>query len=301
MKGYNLYSYRPYKPLLRNIGDIYICRVAPNRNTIHFEWLDSGDAPYSIYCRAMGEEAFTLCGTTEATEFDITHLSEGKDYEFFVCAGEKKSLVRLARTGPVEGTVVNYIHPLDTAYAFSGHYLGSPGILRHPQGHLLASMDVFRGNYPMNLSLIFRSDDDGKTWRHVCELMPCLCPKLFLHKGELYVLAKSTNSGDLLISKSTDGVIREWDFQDMDKHDVRNCQSLLRSKDMSHWEVVKHLLDYRDQDPQQVGVQYTDFIFEGDDMLYLTRTALNGAHSFHDANYSVFHRLKNFRTNPTLE
>ena len=28
MKGYNLWSYAPYKPLLRNVGDIYICRTA---------------------------------------------------------------------------------------------------------------------------------------------------------------------------------------------------------------------------------------------------------------------------------
>ncbi len=34
---------------------------------------------------------------------------------------------------------------------------------------------------------------------------------------------------------------------------------------------------------------------EGDDIIYLCRTALNGAHNFHDSNYSTFHRIKNFR------
>ena len=35
--------------------------------------------------------------------------------------------------------------------------------------------------------------------------------------------------------------------------------------------------------------------FEGDDLVYLCRTALNGAHNYHDANYSTFHRLSHFR------
>ena len=50
MKGYSLWSYAPYKPLLRNVGDIYICRVAPNKNSIHFEWLDTGDI-YSVFTK----------------------------------------------------------------------------------------------------------------------------------------------------------------------------------------------------------------------------------------------------------
>lgn len=481
MKGYNLYSYRWYKPPLKELGDIYICRVAPSENAIHFEWHDAGEASYCIYCRPMGEGEFALCSTTEATAFDITGLPEGKDYEFYVCAGEKKSLVRLARTGPVEGTVVNYLHPLDKVYEFSGQYLGSPSLVRHDDGHLLASMDLFQGKNAMNFTLVYRSDDDGKSWQHVCELVPCTGATLFMHRGELYALGRSADYGDLLISKSTDGgntfcapmcILRgansykpcngvhinpqkpicyqgrlyaslEWgnwanktyghaamvmscdenadlmnpenwslteprpfdrfvpelellpmdsitiegnvvaspegklynvmrfgyykkalayeidlenpeaqlkyshliefpanqskfiiqydevsgyyytigcyytidsqlynpedgtivsfDFQDMDKHDVRNCQSLIRSKDFVNWEVVKHLLDYRDQDPMYVGLQYTDFLMEGDDMLYLTRTGLNGANSFHNSNYCVFHRLKNFRTDPTLE
>ena len=51
MKGYNLWSYAPYRPFLHNVGDIYICRIAPSENTIHFEWLDSEDTEYSIFYR----------------------------------------------------------------------------------------------------------------------------------------------------------------------------------------------------------------------------------------------------------
>ena len=49
MKGYNLWSYAPYRPFFRNVGDIYICRVAPNETTIHFEWLDIGAEEYSVF------------------------------------------------------------------------------------------------------------------------------------------------------------------------------------------------------------------------------------------------------------
>ena len=205
MKGYNLWSYAPYKPLLRNVGDIYICRIAPDENKIHFEWLDIGTAEYSVFYRKRNENDFIFCGKTNGTEFAIENLHTDTDYEFYIETEKKKSLVRLARTGKAVGTVVNYLHPDDEAYSFSGRYLCSPSLVRHPDGFLLASMDVFGPNQPQNLTLIFRSDDDGETWHYVSELMPCFWGKLFIHKNELYMLSCSTEYGDLLIGKSTDG------------------------------------------------------------------------------------------------
>lgn len=76
----------------------------------------------------------------------------------------------------------------------------------------------------------------------------------------------------------------------------RNLLSLMRSTDMENWELVCDLLDKRDEDMEKVGFQYVDFEFEGADILYLCRTALNHAHNFHDANYSTFHRISDFRT-----
>ncbi len=205
MKGYNLWSYVPYKPLLRNVGDIYICRIAPNVNNIHFEWLDTKNEEYTVFYRKRNTEEFIVCGKTCGTEFNIENLETNTDYEFYIQSGEKKSLVRLARTGKPVGTVVNYLHPDDEAYSFSGRYLCSPSLVRHPGGFLLASMDLFAAEHPQNLTLIFRSDDDGKTWHYVSELMPCFWGKMFIHNGELYMLSCSTEYGDLLIGKSTDG------------------------------------------------------------------------------------------------
>jgi len=455
MKGYNLWSYAPYKPLLRDVGDIYICRIAPNENSIHFEWLDIGKVEYSVFYRTRNAENFIYCGQTNTTEFDIENLETDTDFEFYVCSGEKKSLVRLARTGKTVGTVVNYLHPDDEAYSFSGRYLCSPSLVRHPDGFLLASMDLFAGGHPQNLTLIFRSDDDGETWHYVSELMPCFWGKMFIHNGELYMLSCSTEYGDLLIGKSTDGgktfsapvcllrgsngksgyagvhknpqnicvyngrlyntlewgawankeychaamvmscdinddllVPENWSFTPprkfdpnfapevahlpcntmtiegtlvvdpknrllnvmrfggdrcvlayevntqnpdaelsyshcisfpanlskfMIKYDAvskkyysiasrlhenmntnRNLLSLMVSDDLENWYVVADLLDFSDQDPQKIGFQYVDFEIEGDDIIYLCRTAMNNAHNYHDANYSTFHRIKNF-------
>lgn len=455
MKGQKNWSYKPYKPLLTYMGDIYICRIVPYTDKIHFEWLPIDAETYSVYCRKRYTADFIHICDTKETYCDIENLSPDTNYEFYVEADGKKSRHRFARCGESIGTVVNYLHPEDSAYAFSGNYLCSPSIVKHPDGYLLASMDVFGIGTPQNLTLIFRSDDDGETWHYVSELMPCFWGKLFIHKGEIYMLGCSTEYGDLLIGKSTDGgktftapvcLLRgsngkagkpgvqqspenvisykgrlwhaiewgswsntdytfasiimscdenddlldpeNWSFTEPRKfahfapeleylpmkamaiegtlavspdgkllniqrfakegsvltyevntedpeaiqtyyglidftagcskftirqdevsgnyysvatrfydtnYYARNLLSLMRSKDLVTWEVACDLYDFRDRDQKFVGLQYVDFQFDGDDIIYLCRTALNGADSFHNANYSTFHRIKNFR------
>jgi len=456
MKGYNYWSYAPYKPLLWNTGDIYVCRIVPYENSIHFEWLKNEDDKFEVYFRIRDDGEFVLCGSTDKSEFDITGLTEDTDYEFYVKSGDKKSRIRLARCGKSVGTVVNYLHPEDEAYSFSGRYLCSPSLVRHPDGYLLASMDLYAADHPQNLTLIFRSDDNGETWHYVSELMPCFWGKLFIHKGELYMLACSTEYGDLLIGKSLDGgktfsapvtLLRgsngknrndgihknpqnivyhngrlyetlewgtwkgkeshhsamvmscdenadilnpeNWSFTEpkkfsptdapeladmpectmtiegtlvvspenkllnimrfskpgcaivyevntqnhesplrycycmdfnanfskfMIKYDsqsgryitiadyiynencIRNYLVLMESSDLNKWNIVCDLLDFCDADKNKIGFQYVDFEIENDDIIYLCRTAINNAHNFHDANYSTFHRIKNFRS-----
>lgn len=457
MKGVNSWSYRPYRPCLTEVGDIYICRLAPSRAAIHLEWLSVGELEYSVYYRLRDEGDFVCVCKTKENFCDISDLETERDYEFYVEAGDLRSRIRLARTGESVGCVVNYLHPDDEAYAFSGRYLCSPSLVRHPDGYLLASMDVYAGEHPQNLTLIYRSDDDGKSWRYVSELMPCFWGKMFIHKGELYMLACSTEYGDLLIGKSNDGgenfsapvtLLRgsngkkgncgvhknpqnmlcrggrlwgtlewgswgnkvfchaammmscdidadllspeSWSFTEprpfdnfapeleglplntmtiegtpveapdgrllnimrfgkfgnviayeadeanpdaplkyshciefpanfskfMIKYDersgnyfsvatrvwdrerkrARNLLSLMCSPDLENWRVVRDIFDYRDCDDDKVGFQYVDFSIEGDDLIFLCRTALNGAHSYHDSNYSTFHRIENFRS-----
>ena len=465
MTGYNQWSYHPYQPPLWNAGEIYICRIAPDAGKLHFEWLSIGAVEYSIYYRIRGEEnQFSLAGTTFQTEFDLAGLEADTDYEFYVTADGKTSRVRLGRPGHFLGSVVNYLHPDDMVYAFSGHCLCSPSLVRHPEGYLLASMDIYSSGYPQNLSLIFRSDDDGSSWHYVSELMPCFWGKLFIHKNELYMLAVSTGYGDLLIGKSTDGgktfgtptvllrgstgkkgmcgihknpqnlviyngrlyetlewgnwtneeyhhaamvmscdvdadllVAENWHFSEPLKHDPnweglptgphkgtiegtlcvapdgklynvmrfntmtgceplygivpafrvntddpdapleyshpieipcnhtkfmfkfdpvsqryytignrilspshygkRDVLTLFVSKDMLHWEVAIDIIDMHEENgaDNKVGFQYCDFMFEGDDIIFLCRTCMNNGDSFHNTNASTFHRIRNFR------
>ena len=75
----------------------------------------------------------------------------------------------------------------------------------------------------------------------------------------------------------------------------RNLLALLRSRDLCKWETAYNIFDYRNEPKEKVGFQYVDFEFENEDIIFLCRTALNGAHNYHDANYSIFDRIKDFR------
>ncbi len=78
---------------------------------------------------------------------------------------------------------------------------------------------------------------------------------------------------------------------------MRNTLTLMRSDDLINWEVRARLLYHPDNFFH--GFQYPDWVFDGDDMAILVRTAyddgLGGAHNYHDANFLTFHRLENFR------
>lgn len=464
MRGVTSWSFAPFKPLTFETGDIYICRMATYENGIELEWLQSNGAPYTVEYRRAGEDEFCVAGQTEQNRFLVGGLETGTLYELRVVNvdGTMRSRIRSARPGKVEGTVVNYLAPEDEAYFYSGRFLCSPSLVRHPDGYLLASMDVYEGHAPQNLSLVFRSDDEGETWRYQCELFPCFWGKLFVHGRRVYMLSVNTEYGDLQIGFSEDGgksfctptvllrgsagtsqakrpgvhknpqpvveyggrlwITLEWGSWGIGRHDAmvasvdvnadimepsnwhfsepvaynpewegvaqgkssgniegclvvapdgklynymrydmrrcepnyglilryevdtenpdarliyrnaikfpgnhskfeikydeksgyyysiidrilnsdcansRNLLSLMRSKDTEEWELVCDLIDRRDSDPQKIGFQYVDFIMEENDLLWLCRTADNGANSFHDSNYITFHRTKNFRT-----
>jgi len=79
----------------------------------------------------------------------------------------------------------------------------------------------------------------------------------------------------------------------------RNILSLSVSQDLFHWQIRRDILNYEDngwpEGSDMVGFQYADWIIDGSDLLVLSRTALNGAYNFHNANALTFHRIRNFR------
>ena len=78
---------------------------------------------------------------------------------------------------------------------------------------------------------------------------------------------------------------------------TRNTLALTRSPDLKTWSVRHILLQH--PDALKHGFQYVDWLFEGEDLIAVSRTAfddsLGGAHNQHDANYLTFHRIRNFR------
>ena len=78
---------------------------------------------------------------------------------------------------------------------------------------------------------------------------------------------------------------------------VRNTQALCSSTDLQNWTVHKIVLEH--PDVKYHGFQYVEWLFEGDDIIFLSRTAFDdetgGARNNHDANFLTFHRIKDFR------
>lgn len=462
MKPADTWSCRPYRQLDDELDfPLTVCRLAPGRDTIELEWLDEtsrqAGREYEVRYKPAGADG---CAAVKVSgnKTVLGGLLPDTDYEVLVAAGCQTSRTRLARTGFVPGTVVNYLHPADTAFQFSGRYLCSPSLVKLPDGALLASMDVYASKAPQNLTLIFRSEDNGASWHYLTDLFPCFWGKLFAHQGDVYMLAMSTEYGDLLIGRSTDGgrtfckpevlfrgscsyaekgphkapmpvtahAGRLWtavdygawsmgghascllsidenedlmkaenwaltkplaynpdwegavkgpsrgllegsavvspagdiinflgyrtndcipdrdravmlkgdtdnpenrlafhkivDFygnrakfsvlrdevsglyfsvvnrlQGANTRGMRNIVSLSASPDLEHWRIVCDLLDYSSADPAKVAFQYVDFIFDGEDLLFLSRTAFNNAASFHDSNYCTFHKVEDFR------
>jgi hypothetical protein len=77
---------------------------------------------------------------------------------------------------------------------------------------------------------------------------------------------------------------------------MRSVLSLAVSDDLISWKIAKRLIDYRHLPPSDIGFQYCDFQFKGEDILFVCRTAFNRPRNYHDANYTTFHIIKNFHS-----
>ena len=136
----------------------------------------------------------------------VCGLSADTDYELYIVRTDDSaacSETRLVRVGFVPGKVINYIHPYDTAYSFSGTSLDSPSLVKLTSGRLIASMGVHKSQqYGENLTLLYYSDDGGESWNYLCELFPLEWGSLFVDGEKLYCLGVSRPYGDLLIGCS---------------------------------------------------------------------------------------------------
>ncbi len=457
------------------MSEIAIERLAPGAGMVQVDWpvgpALSPTADWSLEIKERGatwETARLYQPAPGSCSAVIFELRNGVDYELRLrCTAPgadgtaAESATRLVRPGPVPGVVVNYIHPEDYTYNSSGRSPASPSIAILPDGRYVASHDVYWGGHGQNLSMVFHSNDQGATWRYASSLYPCFWGKLFVHRGDLYMLATATEYGALLIRRSGDGgstwsdpveilpggdrqtggphkapvpvvehhgrlwsavehgswqlgshdagvvsvpvdadllVPGNWTATPFLKYDPawpgaivggdkpgvlegnvvvtpagtlvnilryntiggtpnygkaimldmdmdhpaaplrfrqvidfpgnnskftirydpvtnaywalvnrvsspnvrqRNILTLTRSHNLYDWEIVRDILNYEDngwpEDNTKVGFQYVDWQFEGEDIIALSRTAINGAWNFHNANHITFHRISRFR------
>lgn len=86
-------------------------------------------------------------------------------------------------------------------------------------------------------------------------------------------------------------------FPQRNPSSMRNVLVLRSSPDLKTWQDEKVVLEH--PDVLFHGFQYVDWHFEGEDIVFLSRTAhfdgKENAHNNHDANYLTFHRIPNFR------
>jgi hypothetical protein len=203
----------PEKPI------VYVTRVIPAHQQVTVEWnppegdLAQAVAQYRLDIKlrqASWDTAHSVGLPRDARSATATGLLNQADYALRVVAlgGQGNELgmsaERLATPGWVPGTVIDYLHREDSAFADWGQYIGSPSIARLPDGALVASHDLF-GPGTSDFSRIFRSDDNGETWRHLADVRPAFWGKLFVHRGALYLLACQLEYGGLLLHRSVDG------------------------------------------------------------------------------------------------
>ncbi len=200
------FSHKPYIPFGAEPYDIHIVRLSPHTDKITLEWL--GSEPFYTVEVKEGDQIVKTVKTAKKT-VTVDGLNEGVLYSLTVYgeSKEKKSRERIFITGDYLGDCINYLHPDDLQYEFSGRFIASPHIVEFKDAFYV-SMDVFRSGNQIGgyvLTLIYRSKDLGKTWEYVTDLVPSEWGRLFVVNGKLCILTCAYELGSLIVSSSSDG------------------------------------------------------------------------------------------------
>ena len=320
------YSYSAAINLFNSVINLILLLTVVD-GAVALEWLPvEGAAGYRVVAGHRGESVGFAnnrpAGTPDplvlpahVTQACFEGLQNGVDYEVSVFALDDKgkvmerSLTRLFSPGAFPGEMVNYLHPKDYMYAFSGRSTCSPFIIRLPSGALLCSHDIYWRNDGQNLTILLRSEDGriGNLLRYhtrgaepdygVAVLLP-LDPE---HPEEAMrfeqTVALPGNYTKFHVQHDGERYLMLLNRPTEDCHWRRDILSLAASEDGRTWRMVCDLIDEsaNPEGPTKVGFQYPSFIVEGSDLLCLSRTALNGAFNYHNANAITFHRVENYR------
>ncbi len=209
MRGYSGWYYKPFYSLDEKHRKQYpyIAALRPKDGCVEIEWYD--DKYISVNHKLCLWDENNICREiiVDSNHVMVEGLENGMTYQLCIKDindDERSSQVRKVVAAPVVGNPINYLHPQDECYAFSGRALCSPSIMKTKSGTLLVSMDVYANVRGQNLTKIFASYDEGKTWNYLTDLFPCFWGKLFEYNASLYMLAFTTEYGNLIIGKSDD-------------------------------------------------------------------------------------------------
>ncbi|NKB65934.1 MAG: exo-alpha-sialidase [Candidatus Latescibacteria bacterium] len=107
--------------------------------------------------------------------------------------------------------------------AASRQYIGSPSLAILPQGAYVATHDFFGSGTNHDTSVVYQSQDRGRTWQRAAELVGQWWSTLFLHRGALYLLGTTREYGQVVIRRSDDGG-RNWSQPGLlSKNDRYHC------------------------------------------------------------------------------
>lgn len=99
------------------------------------------------------------------------------------------------------GSIVDYLSKE------TGRYIGSPSICILPNEDYLTSHDEFgpkTTEFYSGITRIYRSSDNGKSWRYLKSIQDLFWSNLFVHNGVLYIMGTNKHHGNFIIRKSMD-------------------------------------------------------------------------------------------------
>jgi hypothetical protein len=136
----------------------------------------------------------------------LIHLISSKQYYAFNLAwlrqgtaGVKNQVSAARNDSLVPGVVI------DHSPASTGVYLGSPSIALLANGDYVVSHDYYGPATNEDHTIIFRSEDAGKSWEKLTDFSGQYWSTIFLHEDALYIIGTDIHNGNIVIRRSTDG------------------------------------------------------------------------------------------------
>ncbi len=233
MNGYaQSWGVRPFTPheqslygALHTGFSLRVVRLSVGDGWVEAEWLPCADAQTACYTITVARRGQSVgfannrpAGTPEPQKLSVGQtccrfdgLINDVDYELTVFARDEKmlpvarSLPRLFQTRAYDGLVVNTLHPDDYTMAFAGRSLAAPSLVTLPSGVVLVSHGVTWPGAPSHLTVVFRSEDGGRTFRYAADFCPCAGGQLVYRDGQVHLVGRAGQTGALLSARSADG------------------------------------------------------------------------------------------------